>query len=103
MIYYFSLALFVFSIFIFKLYINIAIKNDFTDKPSNLSSHTTVTPTSGGLVMFIIFISSMLYFVYFSNYINNQLPNKLYLFFICFTVFSLFAFYDDINIHQFID
>ena len=97
MIYYFSLALFAFSFFSFKLYINIAIKNDFTDKPGNLSSHTTVTPTSGGLVMFVIFIFSMLYFIYFLNNFNYQLPNKLYLFFICLTTFCFFAFYDDIK------
>ena len=50
--------------------------------------------------MFLIFLPSALYFIYFLNFNNEYLPNKLYLFFVCLTAFSIFSFYDDVkNIH----
>ena len=97
MTYYYFFLIFVFSILSFKLFIYIAKGKNLTDKPEYISSHTITTPTSGGLVMFLIFLPSALYFVYFVNFNNEFLPNKLYLFFICLTVFSIFSFYDDLK------
>jgi len=97
MTYYYFFLIFIFSTLSFKLFIYIAKNKNFTDKPENISSHTITTPTSGGLVMFLIFLPAVLYFVYFLNFNNEYLPNKLYLFFICLTVFSIFSFYDDVK------
>ena len=96
------LIILIITYFLYKVFIKIAKKKRIIDIPGPISSHKTTTVTSGGVVMYIVFICSFIFLMKFDQSILNTLPNKYYLFFISLSGFVIFAFIDDIkNLHPF--
>ena len=87
---------------LYKIFIKIAKKNRIIDIPDLLSSHQTSTVTSGGIVMYIVFICSLIFLTALDQTILDTFPNKYYLFIFSLSTFVFFAFIDDIkNLHHF--
>ena len=87
---------------LYKVFIKIAKKNRIIDIPNLMSSHRTSTVTSGGIVMYIVFICSLIFLITLDQTILDLFPNKYYLFIFSLSTLVFFSFIDDIkDLHPF--
>lgn len=96
MIYYFFLiTLFLLSLILFKIFINISPRLNIIDKPNSLNIHKIITPTSGGIIFFIMLT---IYFVLIYFFIKKTilLPNNYLVLLFSIIIIFLISVYDDI-------
>ena len=81
---------------LFKIYISISKKYKIYDMPDISNAHTDPTPTGSGIIILISILCTFLILNYLNFFnINNNLPNKYYLFFFCAASLGIMSFVDD--------
>lgn len=94
----FILSLFL-TFFLIKKFINISHKLKNYGEDNSFIIKTEKVPTSGGIVIFFVFILTFIFFNYFNlEQFNENIPNRPYLLLISICALFFTSVYDDFNL-----